>query len=225
VITLRRGDERLRVGVPEREARRTFGAGPGFRSLVLLEETRIAPGAFLPVRVLGASDAMTQVVGGRLVLEAPPAADVELEAGACVRWGERDAAEPRLVNRSAFDAARVLHWAFGDGLANPAEPIESRHFAFPDRNGQLRPIASPDGHDGSFRMCRAARVFSAVMDPGRHLIHELGAGRGAWLHVAAGRLRWIQGILSAGDGAGFFEEAGLSITALEPSEILLFDLP
>ena len=226
MITLRRGEERLQVRDPGREASRTFGAGPvGFRGLSFLDETRIAVGSFLPLRLPGAPETMTYVVAGRLVLEAPPGADVVLDAGTCVRSGEQDAPALRVVHRSGVDPARVLQWCFGDGLANPAAPAESRRFPFADRNGLLRPIASPDGRDGSFRMCRDARVFSSVMDPGRHLIHELGSGRGAWLHVAAGRLRSAEGILVAGDGAGFSGAAGVSVTALEPSEILLFDLP
>jgi len=56
------------------------------------------------------------------------------------------------------------------------------------------------------------------------LIHELGRGRAAWLHVVKGRIQVLEDVLRAGDGAALVEEASVSLTAREPSEILLFDL-
>ena len=68
------------------------------------------------------------------------------------------------------------------------------------------------------------RVYSSLPDRGCHLIHELQPERRAWLQVLKGRIRLDSMMLVAGDGVAFQDERSVSITALEPSEVLLFDL-
>ena len=65
---------------------------------------------------------------------------------------------------------------------------------------------------------------SSVLLLGQHLIHEMGAGRGAWLHVVKGQIQLRDHCLSTGDGAALDGEAAVSFTAQEPTEILLFDV-
>jgi hypothetical protein len=57
------------------------------------------------------------------------------------------------------------------------------------------------------------------------LIHELTAGRCAWLHVVLGEVACGDVILAGGDGAGFTAERAISLTARTETEILLLDLP
>jgi redox-sensitive bicupin YhaK (pirin superfamily) len=93
-----------------------------------------------------------------------------------------------------------------------------------ERRGVLRLILSPDGRNQSLRLRQNARVYSSILESGHHVIHELGAGRGAWLHVVSGRIQLIDHVLGTGDGASLVDEAAVSLTAKEASEILLFDL-
>jgi hypothetical protein len=67
-------------------------------------------------------------------------------------------------------------------------------------------------------------MYSTLIHKGNHMIHELKSGRQAWLHVVKGRIELNDLVLQAGDGAGFQDELAVSFTALEPTEILLFDL-
>jgi hypothetical protein len=67
-------------------------------------------------------------------------------------------------------------------------------------------------------------VYSALLDPGQHLVHELLPGRGAWLHVLHGEVLIDGQILSAGDGAAVSVERAVSVTARVDAEILLLDL-
>lgn len=55
-------------------------------------------------------------------------------------------------------------------------------------------------------------------------MHRLNAGRGAWLHVAEGKLT-LNGVeVATGDGASTEESGTLTLTAIEPTEAILFDL-
>jgi redox-sensitive bicupin YhaK (pirin superfamily) len=103
-------------------------------------------------------------------------------------------------------------------------PCERKHSPFSDRRGNLRLIASPNGTAASLRLQQDVLIYSSVLDRGHHLVHELRPGRGAWLHVVAGRLQLADQTLESGDGAALDDEPAVSFTAQDASEILLFDL-
>jgi redox-sensitive bicupin YhaK (pirin superfamily) len=90
--------------------------------------------------------------------------------------------------------------------------------------GQLRLLASPDGHDGSLTIHQNARVYAARLN-GNEVTHTLAPGRRAWLQVARGAVKLNGTTLQAGDGAGIENEPTLSLTAEGSAEVLLFDLP
>jgi len=130
----------------------------------------------------------------------------------------------RAVNGSSTDDAHVFQFCItpkGVGL-QPAQ--EQRRFPIADREGVLRVVLSPDGGHESLPIDQDVRLYSSILLLGHHLIHELGAGRGAWLHVIKGRVRLRDHDLRAGDGAALENESAVSFTAQEPAEVLLFDL-
>ena len=69
-----------------------------------------------------------------------------------------------------------------------------------------------------------ARVYAGVLEAGTRVEHALAPGRHAWVQVVRGFIKLNDVELKAGDGAAVSEERRLVIRAVEPSEILLFDL-
>jgi len=67
-------------------------------------------------------------------------------------------------------------------------------------------------------------MYSALLDPGQHIVHELAAERAAWLHLVQGEVTLGDLVLTSGDGAGVTTERAVSLTAREDSEILMFDV-
>ena len=67
-------------------------------------------------------------------------------------------------------------------------------------------------------------MYSAMLDPGQHVVHELSQGRSAWLHLVQGEVTLGDIVLTTGDGAGITAERAVSLTAKEETEILFFDL-
>jgi hypothetical protein len=67
-------------------------------------------------------------------------------------------------------------------------------------------------------------MYSAMLDPGQHVVHELSQGRSAWLHLVQGEVTLGDIVLRTGDGAGVTAERAVSLTAREETEILLLDL-
>jgi redox-sensitive bicupin YhaK (pirin superfamily) len=74
------------------------------------------------------------------------------------------------------------------------------------------------------RIKQDAFIYSSMLDPGHHLVHELLPGRSAWLHVLHGEAVMQEVVLFSGDGVGVTSEPSVSITAKEDTEILLVDL-
>lgn len=102
---------------------------------------------------------------------------------------------------------------------------EQKHFAAADRRGRLRLIASPDGGDGSVTIHQDARVFAADLAADETVDHRIDARRRAYVHVARGAVV-LNGVpLEAGDGASILDETTLNLSALQESQVLLFDLP
>jgi redox-sensitive bicupin YhaK (pirin superfamily) len=101
---------------------------------------------------------------------------------------------------------------------------EQMLFPAAQRHNLLCVVASPDGRKKSFRILQDAFVYSSILDPGRHLVHELLPGRSAWLHVIRGQAVMQEIILAEGDGVGVTIEPSVSITAQENAEIMLVDL-
>ena len=85
-------------------------------------------------------------------------------------------------------------------------------------------VASPDGRRDSLVLDQDACVYSGMLGPGQHVVHELAPDRRAWLHVIAGELLLGDLTLGGGDGAAITTERAVSITAHAATELLLFDL-
>ena len=128
------------------------------------------------------------------------------------------------TNASRTDWAHVFQIGFYP-LQRDFEPgHEQKRFSAAERRGVLCVVASPDSRKGSLRVLQDARTYSALLDPGQHVVHELSQGRTAWLHVVNGEVTLGEVVLTAGDGASITAERAVSITAQEESEVLLVDL-
>jgi hypothetical protein len=86
-------------------------------------------------------------------------------------------------------------------------------------------VASFDGRKGSLRLHQDAVIYSAMLDPGQHLVHELAPTRSAWLHIVHGEATLGPIVLTTGDGAAITADRAVSLTACAQTEVLLLDLP
>jgi hypothetical protein len=86
-------------------------------------------------------------------------------------------------------------------------------------------VASPDGADDSVTIHQDARGHAAVLDAGQAVDYALAPERHAWVQVARGAITLNGRGLHEGDGAAVSGEPRLALTATEPAELLLFDLP
>jgi quercetin 2,3-dioxygenase len=71
---------------------------------------------------------------------------------------------------------------------------------------------------------RDARIYASVLDAGVSVVHDVAAGRAAWVQVVDGGIRVNGELLKAGDGAAIERTDWIEIAAVEKAEFLLFDL-
>lgn len=227
MISLRRSEDRhdIRRGLARHAM--TFGAALAheryrqrFHALVGLDEDRLPPGTSVRRRATRAAEVVTYVLEGAVSHGDSPRA--RLVAGEFQCWHvQRDGH----YHGNASSSARAHCFQISlRRQANAEAIVQQRRFPVGDRRDALRIVASPDGRDGSLRIAADALIYSATLQLGQHLAHELSPTRGVWLHIVTGEVRLGPLVLKTGDGCGVTNERVLSLTASAPAELLLIDL-
>jgi len=231
MINVRRADARHHDPRRRRQVWWTFGPrdrtdrfADGFGAIEALNESRLPPRGDVPRYAREEAEIVTYVREGTIVYEDSMGHSGVIRAGEFQRMIAALGARHSEANASRADWAHV----FQIRLHRPAavfEPgREQRRFSAADRRGGLCVVASPDAQRGSLRLHQDARIYSALLESGQHVVHELAPGRAGWLHIVHGEVALGDLLLIAGDGAGITIERAVSMIAREDSEILLLDV-
>jgi quercetin 2,3-dioxygenase len=89
---------------------------------------------------------------------------------------------------------------------------------------RLSRIASPDPRESEVRLQQDAEIWAAKLSANEEVVHQIDAGRRAWVQVARGVVTAGPHRLTAGDALAITDESAIAVRAHEPSEILLFDM-
>jgi quercetin 2,3-dioxygenase len=231
MITLRRAGERQHDRRREREVWLTFypqeRPGPlagGFGALAIFDEDRLSPGTGVPCRPHHDAEIITYVRDGALAYGDATGSSGVLQAGEFQCTTARQGSRHGETNASRTDWAHIFQIWLRPAQVGLAPSREQKRFSAAQRRGGLCVIASPDARKGSLRFRQDALLYSAMLAPGTHVVHELGQGRSAWLHLVEGEITLGDVVLSTGDGAGLTAERAVSLTARDDTEILLLDL-
>ena len=217
MITLRRAKERQHQRHRKQETWLTFSphdlASPlvdGFGTLEILTEDRLLPGAGVPRRPHNHAEIVTYVREGALAYEDSMGRSNVIHASEFQRMTPGRGIHHSQTNASRTDDAHVFQIGLRPWEADLDSGQEQKRFSAAQRRGGLCVVASPDARKGSLRIHQDALMYSAMLDPGQHLVQG---------EVSIGDL-----VLTAGDGVGISAERAVSLTAREEAEILLVDL-
>lgn len=194
----------------------------GFGALNALSEVRLPPGG----RISGfdAAEILTYVREGALICEDSVGRSGVLHAGEFQHLSTGRRVHHSEVNASRTESAHVFQLCLRPSEVERDSLCEQKRFSTAERRGELRLIASPDAQKGSLRTHQDARLYSALLAPGHHIVHELALWRSAWLHIVQGEVTLGDVVLSTGDAAGLTAERVVSFTAREVTEILLLEI-
>jgi redox-sensitive bicupin YhaK (pirin superfamily) len=231
MTTLRRSDQRHHDRRRKREVWLTFYPqdpshpfANGFGTLEFLNEDRLPPGAGVPHRLAQDAEIVTYVREGALAYEDSRGRSGVIQAGEFQRMTAAGGTRHSEANASRTEWAHVFRAWLRPSKAGREPGYEQKRFSAAERRDGLCVVASPDARRGSLRIHQDALVYSGILKPGQHVVHELSQGRSAWLHVVEGEVILGDDILTTGDGAGVTGERGVSLTAREGSEVLLLDV-
>ena len=231
MITLRRAKERRCDQRRKREIWLTFCptepndpfAG-GLGILETLNEERLPPGAGVPRHSNHDAEVITYAREGALAYEDSEGCSGVIQTGEFQRMTPGPGIHHNETNASRTEWAQVFQIGFRCGQTGLESGYEQKRFSAAQRRDGLCVVASPDARRGSLRIHQDALVYSAMLDPGQHVVHELSPGRRAWLHVVHGEITLGDLVLITGDGAGLTDERAVSLTAQAKTEILLLDV-
>jgi redox-sensitive bicupin YhaK (pirin superfamily) len=231
MITLRRTGERHHDRRRKHEVWLTFDEkdrndplADGFGTLQILDEDRLSPGADLSRRPDRDAEIVTYVCGGALAYDDSTGRPGVIQAGEFRRTTARRGRRQHETNASRGEWAHVFQIWLRPTQAAVDFGHEQKRFSTAERRGELCVVASPDARRGSLRLNQDALLYSAVIEPGRHVVHELSQRRSAWLHIVQGEVTLGDIVLTTGDAVGVSAERAVSLTARVQTEILLLDL-
>lgn len=193
-------------------------------ALRVWNDDKFAPGGGFPLHAHADMEIITYVRRGAITHEdslgnvgRTEAGDVQvMSAGSGIRHSEH--------NREGEPTLLFQIWIA------PREPggeprWSSRRFPRAGRSGRLIVLASGYQEDRDALLIRAdARILGATIIAGECISYPLGETRRGYLVPSTGRVD-VNGLrLAAGDGALIHNEADLTLTALEDTELVLVDL-
>jgi quercetin 2,3-dioxygenase len=231
LIAPRRAAERQHNQRGKHETWRSFAprggandARKGFEALESVEESRLPPGAIVPRNAHRDGEIITYVHEGALAFRDPMGRSGVIHAGEFQTRSTRRGIRHSESNASRRDWVHIFQIWLRSAEARIDDGVAQKRFSVAERRGALCVVASPDARRASLRVHQDALVYSAVLERGQHVVHELTNGRSAWLHLVQGEVTLGDLVLTTGDGAGISAERSVSLTARQESEFLLLDL-
>ena len=231
MITIRKGVDRGYANHGWLDARHTFSFANyhhpdhmGFRSLRVINEDRINPGAGFPTHPHNDMEIITYVLEGALAHKDSTGGEGVIRPGVVQYMSAGSGVQHSEFNASDADPVHLYQIWITPNKTGVTPRYEEREIGNA-RDGSLALIASGDGRDGSFRINQDADLYAAKVVEGDAPSHHFVPGRFGWLQIAKGGVELPEGsIMQAGDGAKIDNLDRLSFKALADSEILLFDL-
>jgi redox-sensitive bicupin YhaK (pirin superfamily) len=230
-LAIRRADERGRTDWGWLDSRHTFSFGEyfdprfaGFRSLRVINDDRVAPGAgfgthghrdmeILSYVLEGALEHKDSSGGGGVIR---PGEIQMMRAGTGVMHSE--------YNHSKTEPVHFLQiWIVPDAR-NLRPTYAQQPYDREAARSRFVLLAAKDGREGSVPISQDASLAVTLLRAGDARELQVAEGRHAWIHVARGSVQAEGATLREGDGAAVRGPARVDLRGLEDAEVLAFDL-
>jgi quercetin 2,3-dioxygenase len=195
-----------------------------FRALRVMNEDRVEPGQGFGMHPHRDMEIVTYVLSGALEHRDSMGNGEVLRPGEFQRMSAGTGILHSEFNPSKDEPVHLYQIWLLPRQKGVKPSYEQRSFPESERQGRLRIVASPDGRDKSLTIQQEASVYLSSLDEGEKVAHELGPDRHAWLQVLRGQVEVDGRTLAAGDGVAVSDERVVPVRAVEPSEVMLFDL-
>jgi quercetin 2,3-dioxygenase len=196
----------------------------GFGPLRVINEDRIKPGTGFGTHGHRDMEIISYVLEGALAHKDSMGTGSTIVPGDVQRMSAGTGVMHSEFNHAEDAVTHFLQIWIEPNVRGIAPSYEQKHFDAGAKRGKLRLVASPDGRDGSVRIHQDASLYATLLDGKERVVHALGDGRRAYIHVARGTVTANGQPLEAGDA---LKASGTNEIVLEngrDAEVLLFDL-
>ena len=231
MITPRRSADRGRTKIDWLDSRHTFSFGDyydpgqmGFRTLRVINEDRVRPGAGFPTHAHRDMEIITYILEGALEHQDSIGTGSIIRPGEAQRMSAGAGITHSEFNHSKTDPVHFLQIWITPSTRGIAPGYEQRTIDEAKARTGFAPVGSPDGRDQSVKIHQDAVLSVAKLERGQTVGTNLKKGRHGWVQVARGEVA-VNGVtLAEGDGAAVSDEEKMTIVANSPAEVLFFDL-
>jgi len=196
----------------------------GFGALRVINEDRVQPGKGFGTHPHHDMEIITYILEGQLAHKDSMGNGSVIKHGDVQRMSAGTGVTHSEFNASQSETVHLLQiWILPKH--NGLQPsYEQKYFDAREKQDRLRLVASPDGRDGSVTIHQDALMYAGILSEGKELSHSPANGRRAYAHIARGALEVNGERLETGDGAKITDENKITLSTLEDTELLLFDL-
>lgn len=196
----------------------------GFRTLRVINDDKIAPGAGFPTHGHRDMEILTYVLSGAVEHQD------SLGTGSVIRPGDVQimsagtGIQHSEFNHSQTEPLHLLQIWILPNQQGLSPRYEQKAFSTEEKRGQIRLIASQDGRDGAVTIHQDVNIYASILEPSDVVNYHLPPSRYGWLQIAQGIATLHGEELRAGDGVQINGEEQLEISTSIGTEFLLFDL-
>jgi hypothetical protein len=231
MITIRHAAERGHANHGWLDSHHTFSFADyhdpehmGFRALRVINDDRVKGGRGFGTHPHRDMEIISYVLDGGLAHKDSMGTGAVIRPGDVQRMSAGTGVLHSEYNASQDQEVHFLQIWLMPARRNLPPSYEQKTFTDADKRGVLKLVASPDGRDGSLTIHTDALVYTSLLDHGHTAELALAAGRGAWVHVARGRVRINGSELGEGDGAAIEGERTVRLEGIDRGEVIAFDL-
>lgn len=198
-----------------------MGIGP----LRVFNDDRLVPGADWPMHPHADVEGLTYVVEGTFEHADSLGNEGILQPGAIQRMTLGSGALHSERNGSKTEPMRFLQFWILPDTPSLTPSVEQRQFTRDARRNRLLRVVGPEGGD-VVQVHQDASVEIGAIDPGVTVEHRFDEDRAGYVYVIGGGTRiGDDEKLATGDAVKAFGPEQLRMSALEPTELILIDVP
>ncbi len=230
-FTIRRSSERGHANHGWLDTYHTFSfadyydpAHMGFRSLRVIIQDIVAPGAGFPTHPHREMEIFSYVVSGTIAHKDSMGNGRELQPGQIQLMSAGTGVTHSEFNPSRTEPLLLLQiWIQPN--QNRLEPSYTEwHPPADSENNSKVLVISADGRENSATIHQDADIYRVKLKAGDSITHNLTNGRGLWLQLIKGELMTHEISLFPGDAASTEIPGTATFSATKDAEALLFDL-
>lgn len=193
----------------------------GFGTLRVFNDDRLVPGAIWPMHPHRDIEGLTYVVEGTFRHQDSLGNGGVFPAGSVQRMTLGSGAYHSEQNGSETEPLRFIQmWIMPEERGLPPS-VEQKAFTKADRTNRLLEVIGPNGRNGAVKVHRDASVYVSFLEAEKSVELQFDRGFGAYFFLIDGEADLSGKQLTAGDAARIWDEERLTISARQPSELIM----